>query len=250
MFGVNDVQIFSNAEFGELRTVMINGKEYFYGIDIASALQYKRPRKAITDNCKGVLSEDSIKNEGGYPELLIPEGDVYRLIIKAGQQANSREIKEKADKLERWIFDYILPTIRRTGTYSLPQTTDGKIALLAQGHTELKEEVDTIKADLQALKMDLPILPIEADMITEAVKKKGVSVLGGKSAPAYCNRSLRQTVYNNLYANLKYNFGVKSYKSLKRSQCEKAVEVINGYKPPFFLAEMISNENSQLSLGF
>lgn len=133
---------------------------------------------------------------------------------------------------------------------AMPQTTDGKIALLAQGHVELKEEIDSVKADLEALKMDLPILPVEADRITEAARKKGVSVLGGKSAPAYRNRGLRQKVYNNLYANLKYNFSVRSYKAIKRSQCDKAVEIINFYQPPFFLAEQIENENAQQRLEF
>ena len=130
----------------------------------------------------------------------------------------------------------------------VPHDTDGKIALLAQGHMELRQEVDEIKADLESLKMDLPVLPIEADRITEAVKKKGVSVLGGKQSNAYNNRSLKQKVYNNIYSNLKYNFGVRSYKSIKRSQCDSAIQIINEYKPPYFLEQQIANENAQQKL--
>lgn len=246
----NEVQVFNNPLIGNLRTVIIGGKEYFYGVDVAIALQYKRPRKAVTDNCKGVLTEDTFKSEGGYPEPLIPEGDVYRLIIKAGQQSNSIEIKRKADELEHWIFDEILPTLRKNGSYHLPQTTDGKIALLAQGHMELKEEVESIRADLHSLKMDLPILPIEESKITEAVKRKGVAVMGGKHSNAYNNRQIRQKVYNNLYANLKYNFSVRSYKAIKRCECDKAIEIVNSYQPPFFLQQAIENENAQQRIAF
>lgn len=245
---MNDIQTFNSPIFGSLRTVIIKGKEYFYGMDIATDLMYKRPRKAIIDHCKGVLSQDgSVLSQDAEP--IIPEGDVYRLIIKAGQQGNSKEIKEKADELEKWIFDDILPTLRKKGSYSVPQTIPEQIQLLAQGHVELNKRVDNMQTEIEELKNDLPILPIEADRITEAVKKKGVAVLGGKRSMAYNNRGLRQKLYNNLYANLKYNFGVKSYKSIKRCQCEKAIEIIQRYEPPFFLAEMIDNENAQQILG-
>lgn len=245
---MNQVQVFQNPLLGNLRTIIIDGKEFFYGIDIATTLMYKRPRKAVNDNCKGVLTQDDLKNSRGYLELLIPEGDVYRLIIKAGQQVNSQEIKERAERLEKWIFDDILPTLRKSGSYQLPQTTDGKIALLAQGHVELKEEINSVREDLEALKMDLPVLPIEADKITFAAKKRGVDVMGGKSSPAYNDRGTRQRVYNSIYANLKYNFGVRSYKSIKRCQVDKAIEIINEYKPPLFLKEQIDGLNAQQTL--
>lgn len=247
---MNQVQVFQNPLLGNLRTIIIDGKEFFYGIDIATTLMYKRPRKAVNDNCKGVLTQDDLKNSRGYLELLIPEGDVYRLIIKAGQQVNSQEIKERAERLEKWIFDDILPTLRKSGSYQLPQTTDGKIALLAQGHVELKEEINSVREDLEALKMDLPVLPIEADKITTAAKKRGVDVMGGKSSPAYNDRGTRQRVYNSIYANLKYNFGVRSYKSIKRCQVDKAIEIINQYQPPFFLKEQINGLNAQQTLKF
>ena len=163
-----------------------------------------------------------------------------------------KEHPELADKLLNYQLKAkdILAEAFMPKKNTLPMTIPEQIQLLAQGNVELNQRMDNIQADLEALKMDLPILPIEAGKITEAVKKKGVSVMGGKQSNAYNNRSIRQKVYNNLYSNLKYNFGVKSYKSIKRSQCDKAIEVINAYQPPFFLAQMIDNCNAQQSFEF
>ena len=124
-----------------------------------------------------------------------------------------------------------------------PATIEGQIQLLAQGHTKLKEEVDSIREDLESLKMDLPIFPVEADRITKEVRRKGVETLGGKQSKAYQNKSLRTKLYNDLYCDLKHNFNVRSYKSIKRNDCEKALEIIRGYEPPLFLKREIDREN-------
>jgi len=244
---MNEIQIFNNPEFGEIRTVVIDGNPWFAGKDVCKSLGYSKPTQAIHNNVdledtlrKGLLDARGINQE----TIVINESGIYALIF--GSKL------ESAKKFKKWVTGEVLPSIRKTGAYSqpqLPQTTDGKIALLAQGHVELKEEIQHVRDDLEAFKMDLPILPIEASRITEAVKKKGVSVLGGKLSPAYNDRCLRQKLYNNLYSNLKYNFGVGSYKSIKRSQCDKAVEIIQQYQPPFFLAEMIDNTNAQQRLN-
>lgn len=108
---------------------------------------------------------------------------------------------------------------------------------------QIENKVELMNQDLQDFKMDLPILPLEADRITEAVHKKGVFVLGGKESLAYKNRSLRSRVYGNIYSNLKYNFAVRSYKSIKRNQCDRAVQIVNSWEPPVFLATEIDYAN-------
>lgn len=242
---MNNIQIFNNPEFGDIRTVVIDNEPWFVGKDVADALGYRNGSRDIN---RHVDKDDSLRKGlidkmGREQEtIIINESGLYSLIF--GSKL------ESAKKFKKWVTSEVLPSIRKTGTYTMPQTTDGKIALLAQGHTELKAEVDEIKADLESLKMDLPILPVEADRITEAVRKKGVSIMGGKQSSAYSNRGLRQKVYNNLYANLKYNFGVRSYKSIKRNQCDKAVEVINSYQTPYFLQEQIDDANMQQRLEF
>lgn len=137
----------------------------------------------------------------------------------------------------------------------LPQTTGEKIALLAQGYTELGQRVDEVdskvdgvKAEIESLKLDLPILPIEAETITNAVKARGVKVMGGKDSNAYRDRSIVNTVYRDIYSQIYRNFGVRSYKAIKRSQTDKVIEVVNKYEPPVILEERIQNSNAQQRL--
>lgn len=241
---MNNIQIFDNPEFGEIRTVVIDNEPWFVAKDISESLGYTKTdhmtRLVDNDDKRNISSPDLGEQMQNRSIGVINESGLYASIF--GSKLPS------AKKFKKWVTSEVLPSIRKTGTYQVPQTTNEKIALLAQGHTELKAEVDEIKEDLKNLKMDLPILPIEADKITVAVKKKGVSVLGGKQSSAYNDRGLRQKVYNNLYANLKYNFGVRSYKAIKRSQCDKALEIIGSYQPPFFLMEQIENANAQQTL--
>lgn len=112
---MNKPNIFSNPLFGQVRAIELEGKPHFVGVDIARALMYSNPSKAVIDHCKGG-SKLGIPSEGGIQETnVIPEGDVYRLIVKAADQSRNPEIKEKAEQFESWIFDEVLPTIRRTG---------------------------------------------------------------------------------------------------------------------------------------
>ena len=240
---MNNIQIFNNDEFGEIRVALVEGREYFYGVDIATALAYKRPSKAVTDNCKGVLYQDTIKNAGGYPEPLITEGDVYRLIVRASSQGTSKDIAEKADRFEKMVFDEILPSIRKTGGYQLPTTMDGKIQLLAQGHMELSQRIDTVEKSIQQMNDEMPLFPIDAEKITTAARRKGVEVMGGKDSMAYHDRSIVQTVYRDIYGEIHRQFGVNSYKEICRRDADKAMEIIQRYTLPYALAERVLHKN-------
>ncbi len=105
----NMIKTFVNEEFGTVRTLDNNGKVMFCGSDVAKALGYRVPKDAISAHCKGAVKHRLLTN-GGYQEVkFIPEGDVYRLIAHSRLPA--------AERFEEWIFDEVLPTIRRTGGY-------------------------------------------------------------------------------------------------------------------------------------
>ena len=133
---------------------------------------------------------------------------------------------------------------------AIPMTTDEKIKILAQGNVELNDKIEKVDKDLQNFKEDMPLLALECQRITRAKNQKVVPLMGGKKAPAYKNKSLMHKVYSDVDAQLRREFGVNTYKAIKRSQCDLAVKIIEEYVLPMYLKEEIDAENSQLRFTF
>lgn len=245
---MNEIQIFNNPEFGDIRTVVIDNEPWFVGKDVAAILGYGKgsaKNNAVSDHVdaddKGVTKLDTPGGKQNF--VIVNESGLYSLIF--GSKL------ESAKKFKKWVTSEVLPSIRKTGAYGqqrLPMTIPEQIQLIAQGYGELHKEVNTIKEEMQDLKENLPILPIEAEKITNAVKAKGVHVMGGKSSNAYANRSVVNAVYRDIYGQIYRNFGVKSYRAIKRNQTDKAIEVIEAYTPPVILQDRIDGENVQQRL--
>ena len=236
---MNSLQIFNSEEFGEIRTIEIDGKPYFVGTDVAKALGYSNPRKAILDHCKGVTKRDTPTSSGVQSMSYINEGDLYRLIMKSKLPS--------AEKFESWVMDEVLPAIRKTGSYQKPMTLEEQLQIVAKGTLEVKEEIRKVNEDLQEFKKDMPLLALECQKITKAKNQKVVPMLGGKDAPAYKDNSLRQQVYSDIDAQLRREFGVNTYKAIKRNQCDVAIKIINEYELPMYLKDRIDTENAQES---
>ena len=108
----NVIKIFENEEFGSVRTFEEQGKVLFCGSDVAKALGYSKPNNAISAHCRCALKRGIPHPQSTEKTIImtfIPEGDVYRLI--------SHSRLPSAEKFESWIFDEVLPTIRKTGGY-------------------------------------------------------------------------------------------------------------------------------------
>lgn len=238
---MNSLQIFNSEEFGEIRTIEIDGKPYFVGTDVAKALGYSNPRKAILDHCKGVTKRDTPTSSGVQSMSYINEGDLYRLIMKSKLPS--------AEKFESWVMDEVLPAIRKTGSYQKPMTLEEQLQIVAKGTLEVKEEIRKVNEDLQEFKKDMPLLALECQKITKAKNQKVVPLLGGKDSPAYKDNSIRQQVYSDIDAQLRREFGVNTYKVIKRNQCDLAVKIINEYELPMYLKDQIDSSNAQMSFG-
>lgn len=127
-------------------------------------------------------------------------------------------------------------------------TIPEQIRIIAQGNMQLEQKIEDVNNDLQEFKRDMPLLALECQRITRAKNQKVVPLMGGKDSAAYKDNSLRGKVYRDIESQLRRQFGVDTYKAIKRSQCDLAVSIINQYELPMALADQINFANSQMSL--
>ncbi len=174
---MSELQIFSSEEFGEIRTVEIEGKPYFAGSDVASALGYAIPHKAVQTHCKGVLKWNIPTKSGNQDALFIPEGDVYRLIMRSKLPA--------AEKFESWVMDEVIPSIRKNGGYIAGQENLSDDELLAKALMVAQNKIaerDRIIAEKQEHIEKMRPKEIFAD----AVSSSHTSILIGDLAKLIC----------------------------------------------------------------
>ena len=121
------LQVFNHEQFGDVRIIEEDGRVLFCGKDVAKALGYTNPQKAIRDHCR-YRTNRSVPHPQSLGKLLdivsIPEGDVYRLITHSKLPA--------AERFEKWVFDEVLPTIRKTGGYGQPVDMELLTQVIAQ----------------------------------------------------------------------------------------------------------------------
>ena len=238
---MNELQIFNSEEFGEIRTVKVDGEPMFCLSDICRALELTQPSK-VKDRLseKGVNSIPTLTAGGEQNLLYINESNLYKAIFQSR--------KKSAEKFTDWVTSEVLPSIRKTGAYGVPKSTSGQIQLLAQGYTELEQAVTSIKDDVAELKDNTPLYGCEIDEIQHHVKRKVVEILGGKQSEAYRDRSVRGSVFQDMYRQLKREYGcVSSYKAIKRKWVSDAHDFIDCYELPRVLEEQVKEANAQLS---
>lgn len=148
---MNELKIFHNSEFGEIRTVQENGKVLFCGADVAKALGYAKPNNAISAHCKGTLKRGTL-TKGGMQEMsFITEGDIYRLVTHSKLP--------NAEHFESWVFDEVLPTIRKTGAYSIVRKSDSyMIEDPAERARRWAEEYEEKRALEMKIEKDKPLV--------------------------------------------------------------------------------------------
>ena len=148
---MRDIKVFNHTEFGELSILIADGKEYFPATECARILGYSNPRQSIINHCRWVTKRDVPHPQNPEKTIemnFILEGDLYRLIIGAASQSKNKDVKEKAERFERWVFDEVLPSIRKHGMYATDELLDEMLRSPEYGIkllTEYKEAKERAK---------------------------------------------------------------------------------------------------------
>lgn len=223
------------------------GEKVVYGTELYEVLGVKSNFRDWIKNrlndCEAVENEDFqsfAKNlaKGGRPQT------EYIIKLDTAKEMAMLERNEKGKQVRR----YFIQIEKKYKEQARPLTVSEQIKIIAQGNVELEQKIDNVKQELEEFKQDMPLLAVECDRITTAVHKRGVDALGGKESNAYKDKSLHDKVFRDIYRELKRQFGVSSYKAIKRSQCDLAVSIIEEYELPFVLQEQIDNCNAQISM--
>lgn len=155
---MNELQIFKNNEFGEVRTLEINGKPYFMASDVAKALGYLRPNNAVAVHCRATVKQ-GIPISGKLQDAnFIPEGDVYRLVVKSQLPS--------AEKFESWVFDEVLPSIRSNGGYLSNQEEMTPEQIVANALLVAQKIIEAKTAQIEELKPKAAFFDAVADSKT------------------------------------------------------------------------------------
>ena len=169
---MKNLQIFKNNDFGEIRTLEEDGRILFCASDVAKALGYIKPNDAVARHCRATTKR-STPISGKMQEInFVPEGDVYRLITHSKLST--------AEKFESWVFDEVLPSIRKHGAYMTPETLE-KVLLspdtLMQLAQNLKDEQEKRKELETKIEQDKPKV-----LFADAVATAQTSILIGELA--------------------------------------------------------------------
>lgn len=168
---MDQLQIFENKEFGQIRTVQLDNETYFVGKDIAEALQYNEPHKAITrhveddDRMKHPITDETGRNQDSW---IINESGMYSLIL--GSKL------ESAKRFKHWVTSEVLPTIRKHGVYAVDELIDNP-EMAIKAFTALKEEREKnklLQADNDRMK--------PKEIFADAVATSHTSILVGELA--------------------------------------------------------------------
>lgn len=223
---MNELQIFKNEEFGEIRSLNVNNEPWFVGKDVAEILGYSNASKAVSahvdkeDRILEMLSHSQNGNVVKTQTTLINESGLYSLILSSKLPT--------AKKFKRWVTSEVLPSIRKTGGYKLPDNPMDVLKLMFQAQENTNKEVAKHDQRITELEENKLLSPGEYNYIGRAIKNKVKQVKGELNM----NLMQKQTsqIYHAINRDLNCFIGIKTRSQFKAKDFDKALEFIQNWQ--------------------
>lgn len=216
---MNELQIFKNEEFGEVRSLNIGGEPWFVGKDVADILRYTNSRKAINDHVddedKGVTKCDTL---GGKQDLIIiNESGLYSLILSSKLPT--------AKKFKRWVTSEVLPAIRKTGNYQIPTDPMVALKLMFEAQTQTNDKVEHIQEDVKELKDNKLLNPGQYNYLGTQIRKRVREIKEVRKLDLTAKQNSK--LYSFINRDLNKYVGIRTRSQFKEKDFEKALNFIS-----------------------
>lgn len=239
----NEIQLFK-FEGKEVRTLKIDGEPWFVGKDLTDILGYSNSRKALKDHVdkedQQILTSRNVTLENIPNRGLtgVNESGMFSLVLSSQLPT--------AKKFKRWVTSEVLPAIRKTGSYQLPQTPEGQIRLLLESNVHMDERITNAEEDIALLKNKSEIDSTQRFQLQKARNKRAIEVCGGKDSNFYKTKSRK--VFMALAHDFKEYFEIPRYDALRKEDFNKAIEFVDGWYSSVLLKREIDEVNAQTNL--
>lgn len=220
---MNELKVFQNEEFGEVRSLVINNEPWFVGKDVANVLGYSNPRDALLKH----VDEDDKK-----PNVAIHDGSQNRnmtIINESGLYALVFGSKlPTAKKFKHWVTSEVLPTLRKTGSYKMPDNPMEVLKLMFDAQSQTNEKVAKHDQRIQNLEDNQLLNPGEYNYISRAVKKK-VRQVKEELGRELIQKQTSQ-IYHAINRDLNIFIGIKTRSQFKAKDFDRALEFIENWQ--------------------
>lgn len=233
---MNDILVF-HYKSSEVRTVELNGEPWFALKDVCAVLGISNHKMTAQRLDEDEVSLTDLTDSMGRQQetTVINESGLYNVILRSD--------KPEAKPFRKWVTSEVLPSIRKTGSYTMPKLSKEMQALFLLDDRTQKQE-----ARLTALENTMTVDYSQQQTLKKAVGRVVVEALGGKTAPAYNDPHVRGKLFSECNRDVQDWFRVNSVCNVPRKDFTQAVEYIQRWKPSTNSVMLIQQTNAQTSL--
>ena len=238
---MEELQIFNNEEFGNIRSLVIGNEPWLVGKDVARALGYKNSKNAVPTH---VDEEDKLSTQIEYAGqkrnvTVINESGLYSLILSSKLPS--------AKKFKHWVTSEVLPTLRKTGSYAKVPTDPRELLMLTiKAHEQTAQRVDVLEEKVSDLEKSTTIDSSQQYTLERIAKTTVISALGGIDSRAY--QLMSRKLFSNIWRDYKKYFKLGSYRDTLKTDYENAKNYLESWSPEVNTSLKIKEYNSQLSM--